>query len=150
MNYRGITLIAAKVYNTLLLKYIWFEIKKIFRKIRMALEKLIHNITDSFNPLNHQRSTWKKSWGNTLIHICLQGIWFHVQKEDGANTMISYHHNDVALLKMQKSMVHSPNGDTNSFDIVAGVFQEDSIALSMFIILIRLRNTNINRSNKRK
>ena len=35
----------------------------------------------------------------------------------------------MMLYKSLKAMVHSPDGDADFFDIVTGVFQEDTLAL---------------------
>ena len=43
-----------------------------------------------------------------------------------------YHDNDA--LQNHKSNDHLPDGDTDFFDIVAGVLQEDMLALYLFII----------------
>ena len=56
-----LTLIAAKIYNTLLFNHIEPEIEKILRKNQNSfLKKLIHNITDSDNQSN-LRSLCKKT-----------------------------------------------------------------------------------------
>ena len=43
-----------------------------------------------------------------------------------------YRYNDT--LQKQKAMIHSPDGDTNFFDIVDGVLLGDTLALYIFII----------------
>ena len=48
-----------------------------------------------------------------------------------------------------KVMVRSPDGDTDFFDIVAGVLQENILAPYVYNHT-RLCTTNINRSDKRK
>ena len=40
----------------------------------------------------------------------------------------------IILYKNTNAMFHSPNGDTNLFDIVPGVFQRDTLSPYMFII----------------
>ena len=42
----------------------------------------------------------------------------------------------MMLYKYTKVKVHSPDGDTNYFDIVAGVLQQDTLAPCMFIICL--------------
>ena len=81
----------------------------------------------------------KKPRSNTIIHQFLQGIWFHTKREDGANT---FHllppqrnccrHND----KNTKVKVCSPDGDTEYFNIVAGLLQGDTLARYLFIIYL--------------
>ena len=86
---RGITFIAisAKVYNALLLHHIKLEIEKILRKNQNNFQKnqsttsqilIIYEIIEGV--------CTKKTQGSTIVHRFLLGIWFHTQKEDGANT----------------------------------------------------------------
>ena len=42
----------------------------------------------------------------------------------------------MMLYKNMKVKVHSPDGDTDFFDIVAGVLQEDTLAWYLFIIYL--------------
>ena len=42
----------------------------------------------------------------------------------------------MLLYKNTKAMVCSPDGNTDFFDIVTGVLQEDTIALYIFIICL--------------
>ena len=69
----------------------------------------------------------KKSWGNTIICRFLQGIWFHSQRKDGANTSSiwspqrnCYNYND-AQQKYECNGLLTCN--TDFFDIVAWVLQ---------------------------
>ena len=128
-NYRGITLftIAIKVYDAWLLNHIWPEVEIILRKNQKSFKKLlIHNFSNSDFSLNHQKSIWKTSWGNTLVCRFFQGIWFHTQRKDGANTSSiwsaqrnCYSYNDG--YKNMKAMVCSSDGCTDFFSIVTGV-----------------------------
>ena len=56
----------------------------------------------------------------------------------------------MMLYKNTKVKVCSPDGDTDFFDIVAGVLQEDTLALYQIYYLPRLRTSNVDRSNERK
>ena len=42
----------------------------------------------------------------------------------------------MTLYKKTKAMVHSPDGDTDFFDIVAGVLRGDTLAPSQLIICL--------------
>ena len=42
----------------------------------------------------------------------------------------------MILYKNMKAMVHSSDGDTDFFNIVAGVLPEDTLLLCMFIICL--------------
>ena len=67
------------------------------------------------------------------LHVIrfLQGIQFHTQKKGGANvtniwpSQRNYCYNDA--LQKHKTMVRSPDGDTNFFNIIAGVLQGDTL-----------------------
>ena len=56
----------------------------------------------------------------------------------------------MGLYKNMKATVRSPDGNTDFFDIVTRVFLGDTLAPYFFYILLRLRTTKVNRSNKRK
>ena len=61
--------------------------------------------------------------------------------EDRANSTSIYFPKETVtvimlLYKNTKAMVCSPDGNTDFFDIVTGVLQEDTIALYMFIICL--------------
>ena len=55
----------------------------------------------------------------------------------------------MTLYKNTKAMVHSPNGKSNYFNIVAGVFQRDSLAPYQFMICHRLHTRNVNQSKRK-
>ena len=115
--------------NPLLRKFLgWFS------------EKLIHNITNSDN-LSRTRSSCQNPWGNTLICRLLQGFWLRTQWEDRPNTSSLWSpqrncscYNDAQ--KNAKVKVCSPDGDTDFFDIVAGLLLGDTLAPYLFIICL--------------
>ena len=65
LNYWGITLaaIAAKIHNVSIVSD--SKSRKFLGKI--ISKKLIHNFTDSDNPLNYQKNTSKESWDNSSL-----------------------------------------------------------------------------------
>ena len=76
-----------------------------------------------------------------FIRRLLQGISLHTQREDGANTSRlrplqrnRRSHNDA--IKNTKVKVRSSDGETDYFDIVAGVLQEHTLAPYLFIICL--------------
>ena len=92
------------------------------------MEKSFYNLTDSDYPSTNQMSTCKKSWGNTIVHKFLQGILFHTQRKDGANTTVYDLPKEIVtaimmLYKNTKAMVRLQDGD-----IVARVLQRDTPA----------------------
>ena len=60
--------------------------KEILWKNQNGFWKMLHNLTDSDNPLINWRSITKESWCNTTHHRFFKDIWFHTQKKNGANT----------------------------------------------------------------
>ena len=62
------------------------KLRRYLGRTKWLLEKSIHNITNFDYPSNSRRCTCKKPWGNNIICWLLQGLWLHMQREDGANT----------------------------------------------------------------
>ena len=88
-NYWGITLTSsvAKIYYALPCNHLESKIEKIlwknqnrFRRNR-SMTSLILTIRWILEGV-----CAKKTWGNNIIHWLLQGIWFHTQRRDRANT----------------------------------------------------------------
>ena len=77
---------------------------------------------------------------NNIICRLLQGLWHHTQREDWANTthLRPYPKKPSQPLCYIKTKVKVcfPDGDTDYFDIVAGVLQGDTLALHLFIICL--------------
>ena len=143
-NYRGITLtpIAAKVYNLLLLN-----------RIRPTLEKILRPNQNGFRP---NRSTT----GQILtIRRLIEGIKSQNLKAvltfvDFTKAFDTIHRGKMKeileaygipskitaaimmLYTKTKSMVRSPDGDTDFFEILAGVLQGDTLAPFIFIICL--------------
>ena len=70
--------------------------------------------------LNSFKEYLQKSWDNSIVYRFLEGIWFHIQRKDGANTSSisfpqrnDYCYNDA--FKSIKAMVPSPNGNSDFF-----------------------------------
>ena len=119
-NYRGITLtsIAAKIYNALLRNRIEPKIDNILRKNQ--------------NGFRRNRSTTSQI---LTIRRILEGCTgkeptsdINIPKETAAAITILYRNTKVK--------VRSPDGDTEYFDIVAGVLQGDTLAPYLFIICL--------------
>ena len=87
------------------------------------------------------KRTGKKPTGDITICRLYQGLRFHTQREDGTNpTSIRPTKETGAamtiLYRNTKVKVRSPDGDTEYFDIVAGVLQGDTLAPYLFIICL--------------
>ena len=141
-NYRGITLtsIAAKVYNVLLRNRIEPKIDNILRKNQNGFRRnrsttsqilTIRRILEGVRAKNLQATLlfvdFTKAFDSRgkmeqiLLAYCLP-------KETVAAIMILYRNTKVK--------VRSPDGDTEYFDIVAGVLQGDTLAPYLFIICL--------------
>ena len=143
-NYRGITLtsIAAKIYNALLCNCIETKIDNILRKNRNGFRRnkfmtsqilTIHRILEGVHAKNLEATilfvNFTKAfdsihWGK-MEQILLA---FSLPKETVAAIMMLYRNTKVK--------VHSPDGDTDNFDIVAGVLQGNKLAPYLFIICL--------------
>ena len=86
-----------------------------------------------------RRSQSEKPWGNTLIYRFLWGIWLHTQRGDG-KILLAYglpKETILAIMMLYKNIkvkVCSLDGNTDFFEIVAGVFQEDMFTRFLDII----------------
>ena len=88
----------------------------------------------------------KKTTGEITICRLYQGLRLHSQREDGTNPT----KRDVAaitiLYRNTKVKVHFRDGDTEYFDLVAGVLQGDTLAPFLFIICLDyVLRTSINK-----
>ena len=138
-NYRGITLtsIAANIYNAPTPPHRTQNWEDTLEEPKWLSEKSIHDITDFDYPLNTRRCTCEISRGNNIICWLLQGLWLHSQGKNGANSTRLPNETIAAIMILYKNTevkVRSPDGDTDCFDIVAGVLQGDTLAPFLFII----------------
>ena len=143
-NYRGITLtsIAAKIYNAVLLNGIQPEMVKIlrrnqnrFRKGRLTIgqiltvKRIIEGVKARQMPATllfiDSSKAFDSGYKGKMEKILLA---YGIPKEIVAAIMILY--------RNTKSMVRSPNGDTEFFDILAGVLQGDTLAPFLFVICL--------------
>ena len=148
-TYRGVTLtsIAAKIYNTLLRNRIEPKIDNILRKNQNSSRRnrsMTSQILTIRRIIESVRA--KKPTGDCIIcrfHQAVDSIYrgkleqilraYGLPKETVAATMILY--------KNTKVKVRSPDGDTEYFDIVAGVLQGDTLATYLFIICLDYAKT---------
>ena len=143
-NYRGITLtfIAAKIYKTQLWNRIEPKIDNILRKNQNGFRRnrsttsqilTIHRILEGVQAKNLQVTILFVDFTKAFDFIhrgkmeqILQA--YSVPKETVAAVTILYRNTKVK--------VRSPDGDTEYFDIVAGVLQGDMLAPYLFIICL--------------
>ena len=143
-NYRGITLtsIAAKIYNTLLHNRIEPKIDNILRKNQNGFRGNRSTTSQILTIRRILEGLRAKNLQATILFVDLTKpfVTFHrwkmeqillaygIPKETVAAIMILYRNTKVK--------VRSPGGDTDYFDIVAGVLQGDTLALYLFIICL--------------
>ena len=143
-NYRGITLtsIAAKIYNALLRNRIVPQIDKIlwknqngFRRNRSTTSQIltIRRILEGVRAKNLQA---------TLLFVDFTKAFDSIHREKMEQILLAYGLPEetvaaiMILYKNTKVKVRSPDGDTDYFDIVAGVLQGDTLAPYLFIICL--------------
>ena len=143
-NYRGITLtsIAAKIYNVLLRNRIEPKIDNILRKNQNGFRRnrsttsqilTIRRILEGVRAKNLQATLLFVDFTKAFdsIHrgkMELILLAYGLPKETVAAIMILY--------KNTKVKVRSPDGDTEYFEIVAGVLQGDTLAPYLFTICL--------------
>ena len=138
-NYWGITLtsIAAKIYNALLRNCIESKIdnQNGFRKNRSTTSQIlsIHRILEDVQAKNLQA---------TLLFVDFTKAFDSIHRGKMEQILLVYTlpKETVAaitiLYRNTKVKVQSPDGDTEYFDIVAGVLQGDTLAPYLFIICL--------------
>ena len=145
-NYRGITLtsIAAKIYNALIRNRIEPKIDNIlwknqngFWRNRSTTSQILttHRILEGVRAKNLQETIsfvdFTKAFDSTHREKIEQILLAYCQpKETVAAIMVLYRNTKVKA--------RSPYGDTDYFDIVAGVLQGDTLAPYFFIICLDL------------
>ena len=145
-NYRGITLtsIAAKIYNALLRNRIEPKIDNILRKNQNGFRRNRSTTSQILTIRRILEGVRAKNLQATLLFVDFTKAFdslhrgkmelillaYGLPKETVAAIMILYKN------KNTKVKVRSPDGDTEYFDIVAGVLQGDTLAPYLFIICL--------------
>ena len=136
-NYRGITLtsIAAKIYNDLLRNRIEPKIDNILRKNQSTTSQIltIRSVLEGVRAKNLQA---------TLLFVDFTEAFDSIHRRKIEQILLAYGlpKETVAaitiLYRNTKPEVRSPDGDTEYFDIVAGVLQGDTLAPYLLIICL--------------
>ena len=140
-NYRGITLtsIAAKIYNALLRNRIEPKIDNILRKNPNGFRwnrSMTSQILTIRRILEGVRA---KNLQATLIFVDFTKAFDSIHRGKMEQILLAYGITVAAitiLYRNTKVKVRSPDGDTEYFDIVAGVLQGDPLAPYLFIICL--------------
>ena len=140
-NYRGITLtsIAAKIYNALLRNRIEPKIDNILRKNQNGFRR---NRSTTSQILTIRRILEGVRAKNLQAKLIFVDFRFHSFRGKIEQILLAYGIPKetvtaiTILYRNTKVKVRSPDGDTEYFDIVAGVLQGDTLAPYLFIICL--------------
>ena len=140
-NYRGITLtfIAAKIYNALLRNRIEPKIDNILRKKQNCFRRNRSTTSQILTILEGVRA---KNLPATILFVDFTKIFDSIHRGKMEQIQLAYGlpKETVAaitiLCRNTKVKVRSPDGNTEYFDIVAGVLQGDTLAPYLFIICL--------------
>ena len=153
-NYRGITLtsIAAKIYNALLRNRIEPEIDNILRKNQNGFRRNRSTTSQILTIRRILEGVRAKNLQATLIFVDFTKAFDSIHRGKMEQIILAYGipKETVAaitiLYRNTKVKVRSPDGDTEYFDIVAGVLQGDTLAPYFFIICLDyVLRTSINK-----
>ena len=143
-NYRGITLtsIAAKIYNALLRNRIEPKIDNILRKNQNGFRRNRSTTSQILTIRRILEGVRAKNLQATLIFVDFTKAYDSIHRGKMEQILLAYGipKETVAaitiLYRNTKVKVRSPDGDTEYFDIVAGVLQGDTLAPYLFIICL--------------
>ena len=143
-NYRGITLtsITAKIYNALLRNCIEPKIDNIIRKNQNGFRRNRSTTSQILTIRRILEGVRAKNLQATLIFVDFTKAFDSIHRGKMEQILLAYGipKETVAaitiLYRNTKVKVRSPDGDTEYFDIVAGVLQGDTLALYLFIICL--------------
>ena len=143
-NYRGITLtsIAGKIYNALLRNRIEPKIDNILRKNQNGFQRNRSTTSQILTIRRILEGVRAKNLQATLIFVDFTKAFDSIHRGKMEQILLAYAipKETVAaitiLYRNTKVKVRSPDGDTEYFDIVAGVLQGDTLAPYLFIICL--------------
>ena len=153
-NYRGITLtsIAAKIYNAVLRNRIEPKIDNILRKTPNGFRRNRSTTSQILTISRILEGVRAKNLQATLIFVDFTKAFDSIHRGKMEQILLAYGipKETVAaitiLYRNTKVKVRSPDGDTEYFDIVAGVLQGDTLAPYLFIICLDyVRRTSIDK-----
>ena len=144
VGYRGITLtsIAAKIYNALLRNRIEPKIDNILRKNQNGFRRNRSTTSQILTIRRILEGVRAKNLQATLIFVDFTKAFDSIHRGKMEQILLAYGipKETVAaitiLYRNSKVKVRTPDGDTEYFDIVAGVLQGDTLAPYLFIICL--------------
>ena len=143
-NYRGITLtsIAAKIYNALLRNRIEPKIDNMLRKNQNGFRRNRSTTSQILTIRRILEGVRAKNLQAALLFVDFTKAFDSIHRGKMEQILLAYGipKETVAaitiLYRNTKVKVRSPDGDTEYFDIVAGVLQGDTLAPYLFIICL--------------
>ena len=143
-NYRGITLtpIAAKIYNSMLLNRIQPEVEKVLRRNQNGFRNNRSTVGQSLTVRRIIEGVKANNLAAVILFVDFskafdsihRGKIAEILQADGIpNETITA---IMMLYRNTKAMVRSPDGDTDFFNVVAGVLQGDTLAPFLFILTL--------------
>ena len=143
-NYRGITLtsIAAKIYNALLRNHIEPKIDNILKKNQNGFRRNRSTTSQILTICRILEGVRAKNLQAILLFVDFTKAFDSIHRGKMEQILQAYGLpiETVAaitiLYKNTKVKVRSPDGDTEYFDIVAGVLQRDTLTPYLFIICL--------------
>ena len=142
-NYRGITLtsIAAKIYNALLRNCIEPKIDNILRKKQNGFRRNKSTTSQILTTRRILEGVWAKNLQATLLFVDFTKAFDSIHRGKMEQILLAYSLPKetvaaITIYRNTKVKVLSPDGDTEYFDIVAGVLQGDTLAPYLFIICL--------------
>ena len=144
LNYRGITLTAqaGKIYNLLLLYRIRPKMEPILRKNQNGFRLGRSTIGQILTVRRILEGVKSKSLSACLLFVDFSKAFDTIHRGKLCEVLLAYGIpqeivNAIAMLyKDSKSMVRSPDGDTDFFKITSGVLQGDTLAPYLFVICL--------------
>ena len=143
-NYRGITFtsIVAKIYNALLCNRIEPKIDNILRKNQNGFWRNRSTTSQILTIRRILEGVWAKNLQATILFVNFTKAFHSIHKREMEQILLAYGllKETVAaimiLYRNTKVKVRSPDGDTDYFDIIAGVLQGDTLFPYLFIICL--------------
>ena len=141
-NYRGITLtpIAAKIYNALLRNRIKPKIENILSKNQNGFRRYTSTTSQILTIRRILEGVRAKNLQATILFVDFTKAFDSIYRGKMEQILLTYGlpketvADIMMLYRNTKVKVRSPDGDTDYFDIVAGVLQGDTLAPYLFII----------------
>ena len=143
-NCRGITLtsIAAKIYNALLRNRIEPKINNILRKNQNGFRRNRSTTTQILTIRRILKGVRAKNLEATILFVDFIKAFDSIHSGKIEQILLAYglpKETVAAITILNRNTnvnVRSPDGDTDYFDIVAGILQGDTLALYIFIICL--------------